>query len=445
MRILRTALGAGLAALVFAGPGLAQPPSAQKPVWLSAWGYPPSPSPPGRPDPIVPPPPPLLNGKPYPGMPPELLTSRVPAVPSFQTPDLSNVTVRELVRVSAAGKRVRIRLSNEAGDTPLVVGSVHVGEAGEDGAIVASDNHAVTFGGRTSVIVPSGAPLLSDPVDMPARALETLIVSVYLPGSSVPRLGHTAWQFVSPGPDVGAAPAQPEKLIRLPVFATRVDVEATEARATVVALGDSITEGALSTSNAFRSWPDRLAERLAAAHKPWAVVNAGIGGNRLLHNITGPSALSRLDRDVLSVPGVKAIILLEGINDIQRTVDAGAVAPNDTAAAESVTADDIIFAYKQIIARAHAQGVRVIGATLTPFEGAGTYTPAKEAIREAVNQWIRTTDQFDGTVDFEAIVRDPADPKAFREGLTGFDHLHPTDAGYAAMADAVNLDLISGR
>jgi len=126
-------------------------------------------------------------------------------------------------------------------------------------------------------------------------------------------------------------------------------------------------------------------------------------------------------------------------------VDAGAVAPNDTAAAESVTADDIIFAYKQIIARAHAQGVRVIGATLTPFEGAGTYTPAKEAIREAVNQWIRTTDQFDGTVDFEAIVRDPADPKAFREGLTGFDHLHPTDAGYAAMADAVNLDLISGR
>ena len=165
--------------------------------------------------------------------------------------------------------------------------------------------------------VPSGAPLVSDPVDMSVRALETLIVSVYLPGS-VPRLGHAAWQFVSPGPDVGAAPIQPEKLIRLPVFATRVDVESTEARAAVVALGDSITEGAQSTSNAFRSWPDRLAERLVAAHKPWTVVNAGIEGNRLLHNVTGPSALSRLDRDVLSVPGVKAIILLEGINDIQR-------------------------------------------------------------------------------------------------------------------------------
>jgi len=441
MTVIRLALVAGLIAFAYASPGLAQPTTA-RPVWLGAWGYPPSPPPPGRPDPIVPPPPPLLNGKPYPGMPPELLNSPVPAVPSFQMADLSNVTVRELVRVSAAGRRVRIRISNEAGEGPLAIGSVRVGEAGVNGAITASDNHVVTFGGRTSVTVPSGAPLMSDPVDMPVRALETLIVSVYLPGS-VPRLGHTAWQFVSPGPDVGAAPIQPEKLIRLPVFATRVDVESTEARAAVVALGDSITEGAQSTSNAFRSWPDRLAERLVAAHKPWTVVNAGIGGNRLLHNVTGPSALSRLDRDVLSVPGVKAIILLEGINDIQRTVDPGAAPPNETAAAESVTAEDIIFADKQIIARAHAQGVRVIGATLTPFQGAGTYTPAKEAIREAVNQWIRTTDQFDGTVDFEAAVRDAANPKAFREGFTGFDHLHPTDTGYAAMADSVNLDLLT--
>lgn len=443
MKIVPLLLVAGLAALACVGPGMAQHPTPQKLVWLGAWGYPPSPPPPGRPDPIVPPPPPLLNGKPYAGMPTELLDSPVPAVPSFQTPDLSNVTVRELVRLSAGGKRVRIRLSNEAGDTPLVMGSVHVGEAAANGAIAAGDYHAVTFGGRSSVTVPSGAPLLSDPIDMPARALETLIVSVYLPGSA-PRLGHSAWQFVSPGPDLGAAPAQPEKLIRLPVFATRVDVDTSEAGGTIVALGDSITEGALSTSNAFRSWPDRLAERLVAERRPWTVVNAGIGGNRLLHNVTGPSALSRLDRDALSVPGVRAIILLEGINDIQRTVDAGATPLNATAAAESVTADDIIFADKQIIARAHARGVRVIGATLTPFEGAGTYTPAKEAIREAVNQWIRTANEFDGVIDFEAVVRDPANPKAFREGLTGFDHLHPTDVGYAAMAGAVNLDLFGG-
>ncbi len=435
---------AGLVVLAFSGPGLAQQSSSQNNLWLGAWGYPPSPPPPGRPDPIVPPPPPLLNGKPYLGMPPELLTSPVPAVPSFQTPDLAGVTVRELVRVSAAGRRLRIRISNEGGEEPLAIGSVHVGEAGVNGAIVASDDHAVTFGGRTSAEAPIGAPLLSDPVDMPTRALETLIVSVYLPGS-VPKLGHTAWQFVSPGPDAGAAPAQSEKLMRLPAFVTRVDVEPAQAGGVIVALGDSITEGAQSTTNAFRSWPDRLAERLVAAHKPWTVVNAGIGGNRLLHNVTGPSALSRLDRDVLSVPGVKAVILLEGINDIQRTVDAGVTAPNERAAAESVTADDIIFADKQIIARAHAQGLRVIGATLTPFEGAATYTPAKEAIREAVNQWIRTTDQFDGTVDFDAVVRDPADPKKFREGFTGFDHLHPTDDGYVAMADAVNLDMFGGR
>jgi lysophospholipase L1-like esterase len=379
-------------------------------------------------------------------MPPDLMTSRVPVVPSFNMPEVvSNVTVRELVRVSVAARRIRIRISNEGGDGPLAIGSVRVGAAGVDGAIVASDVHPVTFGGRTSVVAPSGAPLLSDPVDLPAQALQTLVVSIYLPGV-LPRLGHTGWQFVSDGPDLSAAAAPNERLMRLPMFATRVDALPADARtATVVALGDSITEGAQSTTNAFRSWPDRLAERLAAEHRPWAVVNAGIGGNRLLHNVTGPSTLARLDRDVLSVPGVKTIILLEGINDIQRSVDpASAESANPLAVSESITADDIIFADKQIIARAHALGLRVIGATLTPWEGAGSYTPAREAIREAVNQWIRTGGQFDGVVDFEAAVRDPADAKAYRDGFTGFDHLHPTDAGYVAMAQAIDLDLLGG-
>jgi lysophospholipase L1-like esterase len=290
------------------------------------------------------------------------------------------------------------------------------------------------------VTVPIGAPLLSDPIDLSAQALQTLVVSIYLSGA-VPKLGHSAWQFVSPGPDLGAAPGPGVKLMRVPAFATRVDVEPVQAQAaTIVALGDSITEGAQSTTNAFRSWPDRLAERLAAAHLPWAVVNAGIGGNRLLHNVSGPSTLARMDRDVLSVPGAEAVILLEGINDIQRSFSA-----DPATAGETITADDLIFADKQIIARAHAQGLRVIGATLTPFEGAATYTPEKEAIREAVNQWIRTSNAFDGVVDFEAAVRDAADPKAYRQGFTEMDHLHPNDKGYAAMAAVVDLGMFGGK
>jgi lysophospholipase L1-like esterase len=415
--------------------GLVHPALAAESVWVGAWGYPSSPPPPGHLDPALRPPPTMIDGKPALGMPPELATSRVPAVPNYLTPDLANVTVRELVRVSAAAKRIRIRLSNEGGDAPLAIGSVHVGPAGEDGAIAAGEDHAVTFGGRSAVVVPIGAPLLSDPIDLPAQALQTLIVSIYLPGP-VPRLGHSAWQFVSPGPDLGA-PANPGvKLMRVPVFATRVDVEPAQATGAIIALGDSITEGAQSTTNAFRSWPDRLAERLVAEHRPWAVVNAGIGGNRLLHNVSGPNTLARMDRDVLSVPGAKAVILLEGINDIQRSFSA-----DPATASETIGADDIIFADKQIIARAHAQGLRVYGATLTPFEGAATYTAAKEDIREAVNQWIRTSNAFDGVIDFEAAVRDATDPKAYRQGFTEADHLHPNDKGYLAMAAAVDLAL----
>lgn len=437
MRNWQSPLLAGAIILAFAGPGLAQESARQKEVWIGAWGYPSSPPPPGRPDPAMRPPQATTpDGKPSLGMPPELATSHIPAVPNYLMTDLSNVTVRELVRVSVAARRIRIRVSNEGGDAPLVIGSLHVGAAGEDGAITASDNHAVTFGGRSQVTVPIGAPLLSDPVDLPAQALQTLVVSIYLPGA-VPKLGHSAWQFVSPGPDQGPALGADAKLMRVPAFATRVDVEPVEAKtATIIALGDSITEGAQSTTNAFRSWPDRLAERLAAAHLPWAVVNAGIGGNRLLHNVSGPSTLARMDRDVLSVPGAKAVILLEGINDIQRSFSA-----DPATAGETITADDLIFADKQIIARAHAQGLRVIGATLTPFEGAATYTPEKEAIREAVNQWIRTSNAFDGVVDFEAAVRDEADPKAYRQGFTELDHLHPNDKGYAAMAAVVDLGM----
>jgi len=220
--------------------------------------------------------------------------------------------------------------------------------------------------------------------------------------------------------------------MRLPALVTEVDVDPVSADSVIVTLGDSITEGAASTANAFRGWPDRLAERLAAAHSKWSVVNTGIGGNRLLRYGTGPSALARLDRDVLSVPGVKAIILLEGINDIGR----GFYPPT-----EPVTAEALIAADQQIIARAHAKGIKVYGATLTPYRGARYFLPDGETVREAVNAWIKTSGAFDGVVDFAPSVADKSDPTTFDLSYNLTDKLHPNDAGYQAMANAIDLNL----
>jgi lysophospholipase L1-like esterase len=236
-----------------------------------------------------------------------------------------------------------------------------------------------------------------------------------------------------PGDYTQSANLPAQRLMRLPALVTRVDVDPVSADAAVVTLGDSITEGAASTNNAFRGWPDRLAERLAAAHSKWSVVNAGIGGNRLLRYGTGPSALARLDRDVLSVAGVKAIILLEGINDIGR----GFYPPT-----EPVTAEALIAADKQIIARAHAHGIKVYGATLTPYKGAHYFMPEGEQVREAVNQWIKTSGAFDGVVDFAPSVADKSDPTTFDTNYNLTDKLHPNDAGYQAMANAIDLGLL---
>jgi len=225
-------------------------------------------------------------------------------------------------------------------------------------------------------------------------------------------------------------------LMRVPAFVTLVEVEPNAPTGVVVALGDSITEGATSTNNAFRSWPDRLAERIAPSH--WAVVNTGISGNRLLRYGAGPTALARFDRDVLSVPGVKTIILLEGINDI----GIGFGRPNS---AEPVTLEALEAADLQIIARAHEHGIRVIGATLTPYGGAAYAAPAGEQVREGLNQWIKTGGAFDGVIDFAAAVADPKDPLTIASQYNIRDHLHPNDAGYKAMGDAVDLKLVMGK
>jgi lysophospholipase L1-like esterase len=425
------------AALILVNPAQSAPAE----TWIGAWGFVPLPLPPGlTPAAAVTVPPVIPLGASVPVQP---VTPPAPTPPLLDNPgnvplmipesDPSNVTFRQLVRVAVAGKRIRLRFSNEDGSDALVLGAVHVGAAGPDGTVLPGSDHAVTFDGHDGVSLPASAPLLSDPVDMKVDALEKLVISIHVPGP-VTRMGHSLFQYVAgePGNHTAAASLPNVRIMRLPALVSEVDVDPVSANAVVVTLGDSITEGALSTSNAFRGWPDRLAERLVAAHSKYSVVNTGIGGNRLLRYGAGPSALARLDRDVLSVPGVKAIILLEGINDIGR----GFYPPT-----EPVTAEALIAADKQIIARAHDKGIKVYGATLTPYKGAHYYMPEGEKVREALNAWIKTGGAFDGVVDFAPSVADKADPLTFDPGFNLHDKLHPNDAGYQAMANVIDLNL----
>jgi lysophospholipase L1-like esterase len=353
------------------------------------------------------------------------------------TPDAdpSNVTIRQLVRVAVAGKRIRLRLSNEGGNDVLMLGAVHVAAAGPDGGMLPGSDRVVTFDGHSAISVPASSPLLSDLVDLPVEALQKLVISIHVPGT-LSRTGHALYQYVSgtPGDQTAQSQLPSQRIMRLPALVTEVEVDATSANAVIVAFGDSITEGATSTNNAFRSWPDRLTERLAAAKSKWSVVNAGIGGNRLLRYGTGPNALARLDRDVFGVPGVKAVILLEGINDIGRGFTTQG--PQDPATLEALIAAD-----KQIIERCHERGIKVIGAMLTPYQGAGYAAPAGENVRTGLNNWIKTGGAFDAVVDFATATADPADPLTFRADFNIRDKLHPNDAGYRAMGDAIDLAL----
>jgi lysophospholipase L1-like esterase len=413
--------------------------------WIGVWGYviaPPAPGP--APAPFVPPAPvvtPLgaLTTPPPPppprAFPPPLLENPGNVPVDATTAEIRNTTVRQLVRVSAAGSRLRLRFSNEDSPDPLSLGAIHVGLAAADGSVVEGTDHVVTFDGQPGVVIPASSPALSDAINLPTKALDKLYISVHVPGTMSLRAARSLFQYVAGNPgDFTATSTLPGvRLMRVPVLVTLVESQPTAPTSVVVTLGDSITEGAASTANAFRGWPDRLAERLADHH--WAVVNTGISGNRLLRYGAGPSALARLDRDVLSVPGIKAIILLEGINDIGR----GLGAPNST---EPVTAEALEAADKQIIARAHEHGIRVIGATLTPYQGASYASPAGEAAREALNTWIKTGGAFDGVIDFAPVVADPANPLTYAKAFNDRDHLHPNDAGYKAMGDAVDLAVL---
>jgi lysophospholipase L1-like esterase len=370
-----------------------------------------------------------------------------PPLPA-NTQIFTDQTLRLIVHSSIGGNRVRIRVSNEMGSTPLRIGAAHIALRASGADIQAGTDRVLTFSGNASITIPPGAPALSDPVDLNVPALSDLAVSLYLPGTVGATTIHgTASQtnYVSLAGDfTGAASLPTLRTILSWPFLTEVDVDGGQAAtaAAIVALGDSITDGTRSTPDTNNRWPDWLARRLQTVRDPiqginarLGVVNRGISGNRLLSNppegsLAGRSIQERFDRDVLAAAGVRYMTLMIGINDI-----------GNSSAASPVSSDDLIAGYRQVIARAHAKGIAVYGATLTPFEGAGYYSPEKDVVRQAVNNWIRSSDEFDGVIDFDRVTRDPAHPTRFLPAYDSGDHLHPNDLGYQAMGNAVPLEL----
>jgi lysophospholipase L1-like esterase len=360
-------------------------------------------------------------------------------------PTIGNQTLRMVVHTSIGGRRVRIQLSNAFGTAPLAVGGAHIALREKASAIVSASDRALTFSGKPSFTIPPGAEVLSDAVDMDVPKLSDLAISVYISGQvAAPTLHLTGLHttYISKPGDFAAAPSIADATTTQSWYwLSSVDVLAPAESGLIVAFGDSITDGTTSTPDTDRSWPSQLAQRLQAidATSGLAVVDQGISGNRLLRDGAGVSALARLDRDVLSQPGVKWVIVLEGINDIGIGSRAGA------AAEDVVTAEDLIAAHKQIIERAHVHGIKAIGATLTPFAGAAYYSEEGETLRRAVNEWIRTSKAYDAVIDFDAITRDPEDPKQIRPMYNIRDHLHPNDLGYRLMAEAVDLSMFVAK
>ena len=352
-------------------------------------------------------------------------------------------TLREIIFPSVGGDLIRLELTNVFGASVLRIGHVTVALAGLGATVVPGTIHPVTFGGSPSIRVPAGEQVLSDPVRMRVVALQDLAVSVYLPGRTGRATLHAAAQqvnWMSAAGDHAAEAGSAAFPASSPswYYVSGLLVQSPAAIGTVAALGDSITDGVGSTSGGNDRWPNDLARRLDGLAGPTlAVADEGIGGNRVLtgSRCCGDSALTRFARDVLDLHGVRDIIVLEGINDIGDSAGSPA----------EISPAQMIAGYEQLIARAHARGVRIFGATLPPFRGARYYTPAGEATREAVNTWIRTSGAFDGVVDFDAAIRDPANPLRLNPAYDSGDHLHPDDAGYQAMADAVNLRMLLAR
>ena len=356
--------------------------------------------------------------------------------------DLRDATVRQIVHLSAGGPQVRVHLSNVFGTEALHFTSVHIARpvSSAGAAIDPASDKALTFAGSSDVRVPPGADIISDAIDFPVAPLSNLAVTFHLDKPPAQETGHPgsrATSYYVHGDSVSAADLTNPKHVDHWYQLSGIDVPVSSGAGTVVALGDSITDGHGATTNGNDRWTDVLAARLQAsvANRGVGVSNQGIGGNHLLIDGLGPNALARFDRDVLAPAGVRWVIVFEGVNDLGGLARNGEVAPAEHAA----LVQRVIAAYEQIIVRAHAQGLRVVGATITPYVGSDYYHPGplSEADRQAVNQWIRTAGHFDAVVDFDKVVGDPQHPDRLLPAFDCGDHLHPSPAGYRAMGEAV--------
>ncbi|KAB7644074.1 SGNH/GDSL hydrolase family protein [Polymorphobacter fuscus] len=360
--------------------------------------------------------------------------------------DLTDTTLRQLVHLSTGGRRVRVLVSNAFGTEALDIGAAHVARAPapDSARIDPASDRALTFDGAPGVTIPAGASYWSDPVAIDAAPLSTLAITLHLPKPPARQTSHPgsrATSYLLAGNHVGAADLAGARTVDHWYQLASVAVDAPRDARAIVAIGDSITDGHGATTNGNDRWTDRLAERLQAAPalRSVSVLNHGIGGNRVLQDGLGPNLLARFDRDVLAQPGVRYVILLEGINDLGGLTRE---APVDQAAHDRLVAR-ITGAYAQVVSRARAAGIKAYGATILPDGGSSYYHPdaLNEADRAAVNAWIRTPGNFDAVIDFDALTRDPADPRRMRKDYDSGDGLHPSAAGYRAMADSIPLSL----
>jgi lysophospholipase L1-like esterase len=356
----------------------------------------------------------------------------VPPAPGFV-----DTTLRQIIHVSVGGAQIRVRFSNAFGKTALTILAAHVAKPAGASAIQAATDKPLTFHGQPSVSIPAGALMYSDPLEFDLPALSDLAITIYVQGAPdglTTHPGSRTTSYLAEGNFVSAPDLSVPRRVDHWYFLNGVDVTGDNSAESLVVLGDSLTDGAKSTTNGNDRWPDELARRLQADRKSIGVLNEGIGGNRLLLDSLGPNALARFDRDVLAQTAARWIIVLEGVNDIGTCTKACNL--------DSLS-QQIIGAYGQIIARAHSHKIRVYGATITPFGGSFYASADGERARQTINTWIRAAGHFDGVIDFDAVTRDPRDPSQLAPEADSGDHLHPADGGYKQMGDSVDLKLFS--
>lgn len=363
----------------------------------------------------------------------------------FAAASYDNVTLSQVIRLSEGGDKLRVRFTNRYGQHPLKIGAARVFRIDDAGKEIPGTSRALTFGGNAGATIPTGAPFTSDPVSLKTPDLSRLRVEFYLPEATGPCTCHLTGQdeldVSPPGNFVGKA-FTPADTKQFRAFLAGVEVDSPDALGTIVAYGDSITDGVGSTPGKNTRWPDVLADRLQAAGQEWAVANEAISGNRVLSPGMGDAALTRFDADVLSLPNVKYMIVFEGVNDLGIQYGNRTGGPQIPGLTNTpIDADMMIAGYKQLIARAHLHGIKVIGSPIGPYKGASYWSPEGEKAREKINAWIVHGGAFDGVIRLDTAFADPADPQKMREGYHFGDHLHGNDAGYKAAADSIDLGL----